>query len=402
MKLRNEFKNHLIGYKLLYTAIIVMAYLLGRFIPLYGVDTSAYAERTLDSESLMMQVIGGDINQYSLFALGISPYMVASIFASTAVALRKSDNKGRISPITINRITILITVAVAGIQAYIRSRDLIFRYDGALLFVCKGISIVEMMVGALIILWMSERNKRYGIGGQSALIFINVILSIIAICDGQKPIDLLIPIAVSTVIMNVFILLETTEKRIPLQRISIHNIYADKNYLAIKLNPIGIMPVMFATAFFTVPQMLFAVIAAHFQKGSWFDRVSQQLNLQTQTGIIVYLIILFVISMFFTFIFINPRDITEQFLKSGDSLVNIHAGKETKRYLTLTLLKTSLFSSLVMCLGIGIPLMLRVIGAVESELSMLPTTVMILTGIWSTLYQELVAIKKLDSYNTFI
>lgn len=399
---KNEFKQHLIVYKLLYTAFIVIVYLLGRLVPLYGVDTGSFEAASLDAESIMMQVVGGDINKYSIFALGISPYMVASIVASTAVSLRKSDNKGNISPVLINRITMLITLLVATVQAYLHVQEMPFLYTGVFLTLSQTAAMLEMMVGAVLILWLSERNKKYGIGGQTTLIFVNVIISIISIIKGKEAIDLVIPILVSYFAMYIMLVFEHAEKRIPVQRISIHNIYSDKNYLAIKLNPIGIMPVMFATAFFTIPQIILVFIARIFPENEAINQISQNMNLQTKQGIICYLAILFMISMFFTFVFINPGDLAEQFLKSGDSIVNVHAGKDTKRYLIKSLIHIGLASSVMMCILIGIPMLLRLKGAMDNELTMLPSSVMILTGVWCTIYQELVAIKKLDSYKPFI
>lgn len=401
MKGKNEFKEHLIGYKIIYTMFIVSAYLIGRLVPLYGVDTLAMGESALDAESLMMQVIGGDMNRYSIFALGISPYMVASIFSSTIVSLRKNDSKGNISPVLINRVTIAIALFVAFIQGYLRVQELHFIYDGIMGALARTVALIEMVTGALLILWLSGRNKKYGIGGQTALIFVNVILSVISICEGKPVIDLVIPIIVSYLAMLIIIVMENAEKRIPVQRISIHNIYSDKNYLAIKLNPIGIMPVMFATAFFTIPQMVFRLLAS-FVKNESLQRISTEMNLQYKLGVVSYVITLFIISVFFIFIFVNPRDISEQMLKSGDSIVNIHAGRDTKRYIIFSLLKISIISSLIMCACIGFPMMLRLVGIMDNELTMLPSTVMILTGIWSSLYQELTAVRKLDSYRPFI
>lgn len=399
---RNEFKQYLVEYKLLYTLIIVMAYLVGRLVPLYGVDTSVFTGNNGDSESIMMQAIGGDINKCSVFALGISPYMVASIFSSTAIALRKASSKSVVSPVTINRITVAITFLIALFQALLRAAELPFIYDGIWGTVSFAIAVLEMVIGAILILWLSERNKRFGFGGQTALIFVNIVISITSIVDGKEPIDLLIPIIVSLVVMRVVIRMEYAEKRIPVQRMSIHNIYADKNYLAIKLNPIGIMPVMFATAFFTIPQMITGALYRIFPESETVLGWKENMTLQSTMGICWFLGILFFLTVFFSFIFINPKDITEQFLKSGDSIVNVHAGDDTRKYLMHSLLHLSSVCGLVLCVCMGAPLFLSVGGAVDSELAMLPSTAMILTGIWCTLSQEKEAVKKLDSYKPFI
>ena len=115
-------------------------------------------------------------------------------------------------------------------------------------------------------------------------------------------------------------------------------------------------------------------------------------------GVVTYLILLFVLTVFFSYIFVNPGDITEQFLKSGDSLLNIHAGKDTKRYLRRKVVEISLVSAVVMCLCLGVPLFLLIQGV----LPMLPSSMMMLAGVGCNMYREVQAIQDYDSYKEFI
>ena len=98
----------------------------------------------------------------------------------------------------------------------------------------------------------------------------------------------------------------------------------------------------------------------------------------------------------------DKREITEQFLKSGDCFLNIHAGKDTKRYLSKKIRRIGLFSASVMSICLGTPLMLQYMGNLDSTLVMLPASVMLLTGMWCNLYQEYQAIKSFESYEMFI
>lgn len=135
-------------------------------------------------------------------------------------------------------------------------------------------------------MWLTSRNKKYGIGGQTALIYLNIL-------DG---------------------ILTTV------QRISIHNIYADKNYMAIKLNPIGVMPAMFSMAFFMVSQLLISLFIMVFPENAGLLWVEENMVLTKPLGIAVYVIILYTLTVGFSRVFLNPKDITEQFFKSGDSI----------------------------------------------------------------------------------
>ena len=91
-------KSSLVKGKLLFTALIILLYLFGRNIPLFGIDTTEYAAASFSTEDILMQSIGGDIYRQSLMALGISPYMIASICVQIFMAVRNSDITSKISP----------------------------------------------------------------------------------------------------------------------------------------------------------------------------------------------------------------------------------------------------------------------------------------------------------------
>ena len=392
----------IVNQKIVYTLFILFVYMVGKNIPLFQVNYGFHRNEMIDAEALLMQTIGGDIHQCSIFALGVSPYMIASIIVQILSAFRDYKTRSKISQTKTNRLTLFFMMIIAVLQAKMRVGDLQFQVEGTMLVLAKYIATLELVTGASMILWMCSKNKSYGIGGQSALIFVNVIDGIRASLKGNEIGTLIVPLLLSLVVLVVMIFMENSEVRIGVQRISIHNIYEDKNYLAIKLNPIGVMPAMFSAAFFMVPQILLSVL-------TWFMPQSEKLlwwkenmTLNHPLGIITYALILYILTIGFSRIFISPADLTEQYLKSGDSLVGIHAGKETKRYLSRVITGTSILSAFVMSICLSIPLMLQMIGAMDSSLASLPSSVMILTGIWCNLNSEIEAIKGFDSYKTFI
>ena len=399
---KEEQKSSIIKCKLLYTVLILLVYLMGREIPLYGIDLSAYIDKTISAEELLMQTIGGDTYRYSLLALGISPYMVSSIFIQVYVAYKRASTKEKISPRKTNMLILASTLILALVQAILHVRELEYRVDGKELLFVQAVTVLQMVTGVMVIIWLSERNKKYGIGGQTALIYVNIVDGIVATLSRHSFEEVKLPLIISVVMIFVVVVMENAEFRVPLQRISIHNIYADKNYLAIKLNPIGTMPVMFSTAFFMLPQLLVYGISLLFPKNTYVMWWSENLTLTKPLGIGVYILVIYALTMGFSMIFVNPRDITEQFLKSGDCLLNIHAGKDTKRYLSKKLRRISFFSASVMSLCLGIPLLLQYMGDLDSTLVMLPSSIMLLTGMWCNLYQEYQAVKSFESYHTFI
>lgn len=379
----------------------MMTYLIGRCIPLYGVSTEILHATSADAQTLLLQSIGGDLNKTSIFALGVFPNMIASLVMQMYMSVKSSESKAEISPKVTSMITLILTVIIALYQAFIRIREMYFVNPLPEVFV-KSIAGAELVTGALIILWLTERNKKYGIGGQSLLIFINILDTLMSTLSGHSWQELATPLCISLVLVVLMVFMENSEIRIPVQRISIHNIFADKNYLAIKLNPIGVMPLMFAMAFFMLPQLIVRGLLILFPNSTTLIWWMDNLVLTKQPGIIVYMIIVYLLTVIFSFIIINPGEHAESFLKSGDSIVNVPAGEATKKYITKVMLSLGMVSATVMCLCVGVPLELQIHSQMDASLSMLPTTVMMLTGIWSTLFQEYQAVRSFDKYDTFI
>ena len=182
----------------------------------------------------------------------------------------------------------------------------------------------------------------------SKIISLNILDGILLTMKGHDIQLLILPLLISLVVIFVIILMENTEMRIPVQRISIHNVYADKNYLAIKLNPIGIMPVMFAAAFFMLPQLFVTWMSWWFPNNAYILYAQENMVLTKPLGIIVYIFVLYILTIGFSRVMINPREMTDQFLKSGDSICDLHAGKETRKYLSRVINRMSLISATVM------------------------------------------------------
>lgn len=388
--------------KMLYTMLLLLFYMVGKTVPLYGVNHSAYVGNRIDAQRLLTQTISGDIQQISLFALGISPYMIVMLAVQIINSLRKLNTEAKISVKKTNQAVMAFTVALAFFQAVLNVRNLIFAEYVKFVFAAQCIAVLEMITGAVLIVWMAERNARYGIGGQTAFIFINILEGILKMLLECDPGELMLPLLLSLTAMIVIVLMENAEIRIPMQRISIYNIYADKNYLAFKMNPIGVMPVMFSTAFFMLPQLLISGLDWMIPGNCCIEWWKANMILSAPLGITVYIGILYVLTIGFSLIFISPDDLAEQFLKSGDSIVNIHAGKDTRRYLGKTIFGIGIFSATVMGIFIGVPLFLYMKGLISPELSMLPASVMMLTGICCNLFREMKTIRIHDSYKVFL
>ena len=389
--------------KMLFTLIIMAIYLIGRELPIYGVNLDAYESLRGSADDLIMQTIGGDRYKTSILALGISPYMFSTLFIQMAVALKNADSKSHTSPKKITRGTLILMLIWAIIQAYFTTRVTFYLYgEGLQLMLSKLISIVQMVTGAFVILWLATRNGKYGIGGQTILIYVNILDSVVNTVRDTALRDLKVIGIISIAAVLVTIIFENTEYRIPMQRISIHNIYSDKNYIPIKLNPIGMMPVMFSSAFFMLPVYISTTLNSLLPDNNFFEYLHDNMNMEEPLGIGVYIVVLYVITIVFSFVFISPKNLAESLQKSGDSITGLRAGKNTKSYISKRVLIISIFSATFMGLFLGMPLVLQLNGMVPKAVMSLPSIMIALASINCNLYRELRAVKDYDGYVPFI
>ena len=151
-----------------------------------------------------------------------------------------------------------------------------------------------------------------------------------------------------------------------------------------------------------LPQLITQVLQLNLPNNEHIRWAAENMSLNKPLGIGVYIAILYILNISFSFIMLSPKNMTEQFLKSGDSLVNKRPGKETRWYLIGNVWKLGMFSSTIMALCIGTSLYLQTKGTVPGSMAMLPSSLMMLTGLWCTLYHEAAAIIHTDSYKLFI
>ena len=392
-----DLKEHVVKYKLLYSAIIFLVYIVGKNIPLYCIDISAYRNTSFGADELYFQIIGGDAYRSSVFALGIFPSMIAGLIVMIGTAVRRLFTKEGISPKKNQHITAAATFVIALFQAVTQVTGLKFSVDEEMLSVVWIIAVTEMVTGALIIMWMGSRNAKYGVGGKTVFMLVNVLERITTTLLTHNLSSLKIPLLISAAMMFTILIMENTEKRIPVQRISIHNIYADKNYMAIKLNPVGIMPIMFTSAVFMLPKLIVSLLLFFYPQNQGILWWQDNLSLTRPFGICIYIVCEYLLTLGFAVLMLGPKDLSESFLKSGDSIVNLHAGHDTRRYLRGVIGRISFFSATVMGVCVAVPLIMQWNGEIDSTLTTLPTSLMMLAGFSCSIDRELKSLWAYDS-----
>lgn len=382
--------------------MILTVYMVGRSLLLYHIDPAAYELAELDTQNIMISMISGDRYQYTLFALGIMPYITATLLIWIFMAVKGAEFRARFSPQKTERYTLIFMIFIAASFAISRADELVFKESALDPQVLRAIAVLEMIIGAIIIYRMAFLNKERGIGGQTPLILVNVLDNLISTIRRFPWEEISKLLVLCLVMAGVILIMENVMIRIPVQRVSIHNVYAEKSYIAFKLDPIGVMPVMFAVSFFMIPQLIVRFLLILNEDNVTLKLINERMNLTNLSGAAIYLGIIFALNIIFSFIMLSPGEMAEQLQKGGDSIVGVYAGKRTKRYLRRKLLILSVFSGFVLCFLMGIPLNMSLRGEIPSDLALMPATAMILIGIICPLYQEVKAYGKFDSYSFFI
>ena len=395
-------KTHELGSRLLFTIMILTVYMVGRSLLLYHIDPAAYELAELDTQNIMISMISGDRYQYTLFALGIMPYITATLLIWIFMAVKGAEFRARFSPQKTERYTLIFMIFIAASFAISRADELVFKESALDPQVLRAIAVLEMTIGAIIIYRMAFLNKERGIGGQTPLILVNVLDNLFSTIRRFPWEEISKLLVLCLVMAGVILIMENVMIRIPVQRVSIHNVYAEKSYIAFKLDPIGVMPVMFAVSFFMIPQLIVRFLLILNEDNVTLKLINERMNLTNLSGAAIYLGIIFALNIIFSFIMLSPGEMAEQLQKGGDSIVGVYAGKRTKRYLRRKLLILSVFSGFVLCFLMGIPLNMSLRGEIPSDLALMPATAMILIGIICPLYQEVKAYGKFDSYSFFI
>ena len=396
-----KIKTHELSKRLLFTLLILLVYMVGRSLLLYNVDPAAYELEELNSENIIVSMVSGDRHRYTLFALGIMPY-TSTLIMWIFMAVRGAEFRARSSPRKTQRLTLIVMIVISALFALSRAEELIFKESNLDTGLLKGIAVLEMIIGAVIIHKMAKMNQDHGIGSQMPIILVNILDNLFFTLFRFTWQELSNSLILCLIMAIVILFMESVLIRIPVQRVSIHNTYADKSYIAFKLDPIGVMPVMFAVSFFMLPQLLLRFLMFLYKDNTTLLQISGKLNLTNSIGVVIYLGIIFALNLIFSFIMLAPKDMAEQLQKGGDSIVGIYAGKKTKKYLRKKLWVLCVISGSILCLLMGISLFLSLREEISSELALLPATAMILTSLMCALYREVKTYWRFDSYSFFI
>jgi preprotein translocase subunit SecY len=349
--LRNIFKIEDLKSRIINTLGFLLIYRLGSYIVLPGVDSAALAAQASSGGSvvdILVNFTGGAFARASIFALGIMPYISASIIVQLlGVAVpyfQKLQKEGESGRNKMNQITRLLTILITAFQApgYIASQvPASVRPDSAFWWFS---AVVILIAGTVFVMWLGERITDKGIGnGISLLIMIGIIANLPSALivefstrmgpDGGGLIVFLLEIIILLAVIIISILLVQGTRRIPIQfakKIVGNRQYGGvRQYLPLKVNASGVMPIIFAQAIMFVP--LYVAGFASSEGSSWFIRNFSDFTSFWYNLVFGTMIILF--TYFYTAITVNPTQIADDLKRNGGFIPGIKPGKKTSEYI---------------------------------------------------------------------
>lgn len=341
--------------KLLFTAFILACFRLGSYVPVPGVDTDALqaaidqrGSRLLDFLNLFA---GGALTRFAVFALGIMPYITASIILQlmTVVipSLEKLQKEGESGQQKITQYTRYLTVALALLQSmayvlYFQSQDALPGLEALDFFLI----VVSLTAGTTLVMWLGELITQRGVGnGISLLIFASIVASVPTAIEGWfglPPVSQAIIFIITAAVIVGVVFVNEGQRRIPIQYakrvVGRRMTSGGTTYMPLRVNMAGVIPVIFASSVVILPPTL-AELAG---RGSFFQNVSDLLAPGSWYYIAFEGILIVLFTYFYTAVQFNPVDQADNLKKYGGFIPGVRPGRPTAVYLDRVLTRLTL------------------------------------------------------------
>ncbi|MBE6121593.1 MAG: preprotein translocase subunit SecY [Solobacterium sp.] len=396
------FRNKEIRNKILFTLCMLLIYRIGAAIPVPGVDSAKLAAQISDNSllSMMNMLGGGAFERMSVFALGVSPYITASIIIQllsmdVIPALTEMTKSGQQGRQQLDKVTRYLGLVLALVQSF----SMVYGFD-------KQYGILEssrfstylytatiLTAGTMFLLWIGDRISMKGIGnGISVIIFAGIVSNMPAtfaqvyniMVAGQSQgavfngvlMYLLYILLYLAVIVGV-VIMQLAVRKIPIQYTGSSSRGAsDITYLPFKINSASVIPVIFASSIITAPQIILSFV----NQGA-YRKLSDFLSLQKPVGLIIYAVLTFLFTFFYTDLQVDPEKVAENLGKSGAYIPGIRPGNETKTYLHKVINRITVLGATALTVIAVIPHLLPMVTSLPTSVSVGGTGIIIVVGV---------------------
>src|SRR3989344_436731 len=413
------YKSPDIRKKLLITAVVLIVFRLSAHIPAAGVERESLAALFLSSPllSLLDVFSGGTLANFSIMALGLTPYINASIIMQLLTyvipQLEELSKEGEFGQEKINQYTRFLTVPLAIMQSFgmytlLRSQSII----PSLPIVALLALVFTMTAGTMLSVWFGELITEYGIGnGISFLIFAGIVARLpvtlgqsVAVINPQDLLKIGVFLALSVVIVGLIVFMNEATRQIPVNYARrVGRIGLSSSYIPLRLNQAGVIPIIFAVSLVLLQSMM-----GQFLSGVSNPKIA---NLASQIAVafnptsllynVGYFLLVFGFTYFYTSIVFNPERISENLQKSGGFIPGIRPGSQTTHYLTQVLNRITLAGAVFLGLIAVLPSFFQNIVGV-ANLAVGGTGILIVVSVVLEMTREIEAQLVMKRYEAFI
>lgn len=377
--LKNAFKSKEIRVKIWITLALILVYRIGCYIPIptFNIAAMQQAEAfSSDFFSILNVITGGSMQNATLFALGVLPFINSSIImqllALVIPALEKMSKEGEEGRKKLTQITRIVAVVLAVVQAIgivvafkIYFIDVFSFESGAdNPILTMALTIVLLVGGSVMVMWLSERITEYGIGnGTSIIIFIGILSTAgTTMAESFKLVgkewtyiwNIIGFILVVVAVLTFIVFMDGAERRITVQyskQIKGNKMYGGQStYIPIRVNGSGVMPIIFASSLLMFPQMIIQLFFSNTEAAVWYAQY-----MGSGTAVYYVLLALFILgfSYFYAQIQFNPEDVSKNIQQYGGFIPGIRAGKPTSDFLKKINNRITFFGAVfLMCLSL--------------------------------------------------
>jgi preprotein translocase subunit SecY len=418
------FKNRDIRNRILFTLAIMFVFRLGAGIPAPMVNTGKLLAGISDDSILgMMNLLGGGaLQEFSVLAMGVGPYITASIIIQLLAMdvvpqLTEMAKSGAQGKMKMDKITRYLAVILAFLQSFTMTYAFDISYGILIndsLAVYFYVSIV-LTAGTMFLLWLADRISSFGIGnGVSMIIFGGIVSNIpfrftqafqslvdtssnAALFAGVLNFALFVAMYLAIIILVIF--MQNAVRKIPIQYTS-SSMRQGKNditYLPLKINSASVIPVIFASAVMTAP----VTVLSFFPQGDFYSMLADILNFQKPLGLSIYVVLIILFTFFYTGLQVDPEKISENLNKSGTYIPGIRPGTETKEYLGKVLNRITVLGALFLAFIAALPYILPMISNLPTSVSVGGTGIIIVVGVAMETMKDLQGKLTQKSYRGF-
>lgn len=399
-----KISQSIITKRVLWTLFFLFIYCLGNqlvlpFVDLKNANIFGGAIGSLAFSSAMM---GGNLRSMSLFSVGLSPWMSAMILWQMFSFSKKMGLKNL--PIEIqDRRRMYLALGIAIVQSLAVSLNLPI-VSGVNASLAIFMNTILLIAGTFFLVWLSDLNSLFGIGGSIVILMASMMANLpYQIMDSIEKLgidwNVLLPLILfSLIFLYVSGVVQRARYRISINKINIHNRFKQYSYLDIMLNPAGGMPFMYAMSLVSIPQYVFMLIQFIHPENKWTSGAIKALTVGQPLWLVVYLVMLFVLGLAFAFVNVSGEQISERMRKSGEYIYGVYPGQETSAYINHLVLRLGFIGALYMLFMAGAPMLIILVNPDYLQLSMIPGTFLIFSGMIYNVNEEMKALKLNTSY----